>query len=244
MQEKEANINPGCHFHNVIMWQNVLKGAWCLMWPTFHVIPLFTLTLLFLTFTLDFCQPFFFLFINTFSVLFLYFTEAVKVSCTWSSPSLKMVSMCWDRTALPLTPYQRLYTSTLLTNSRSEVQSTCPCCSLCWCRHSDLPGRPSRTSYICGWTHFWGSFKQSGTALHLLDWTGFWWFSAPSPTIAVVPSVSNIRGDWFTWNAIPELLATFAVTLLSSSFLNQGDRLKDILNSPFTLYIYSTAWTS
>lgn len=73
-------------------------------------------------------------------------TGAVKVSCTWSSPSVKMASTCWDRTARPLTPSQSSSTFTPHTNSRSEALSTCPCYSQCWCRHSDRPGAPFQWS--------------------------------------------------------------------------------------------------
>lgn len=37
VQGNDVNIYPSCHFHCVIMWQNVWKAAWCLMCPTFHV---------------------------------------------------------------------------------------------------------------------------------------------------------------------------------------------------------------
>lgn len=73
-------------------------------------------------------------------------TGAVKVSCTWSSPSAKMASTCWDRTARPLTPSQSSSTFTPHTNSRSEALSTCPCYSQCWYRHSDRPGAPFQWS--------------------------------------------------------------------------------------------------
>lgn len=77
-----------------------------------------------------------------------FLTGAARVSCTWSSPSVKMASTYWDRTALPLTRSQKSLTSTPHTNSQSVVQSTSPCCSPCWCRRSDWPWRSSWTSRI------------------------------------------------------------------------------------------------
>lgn len=138
-------------------------------------------------------------------------TGAARVSCTWGSPSVKMASMYWDRTALPLTRSQKSSTFTPHTNSQSAVQSTCPCCSPSWCRHSDWPWCSSQTVRIYLYRMrktgmFDRDFPSGVPLLDVLDWTTFKDLTnqgpMPSTTTAVVPvpNVSTIR-DQFTWNA-------------------------------------------
>lgn len=91
------------------------------------------------------------------SWLFCSLSEAARVSCTWSSPSVKTASSCWDRTARPLTPSRIWSIFTPHTSSPSGGPSTCPCCSLCWCRLSDLtsPGPPAGFKELQTWMLDW-----------------------------------------------------------------------------------------
>lgn len=102
-------------------------------------------------------------------------TGAARASCTWSWLSAKTGSTCWDRTALPLTPSQRSSISTLRINSQSEVQNTCPCSFLCWCRHSDSPLRSAWTSR--------GYFRWTrGPECPVLVFLSKWVLLIPHPT--------------------------------------------------------------
>lgn len=139
-------------------------------------------------------------------------TGAVKVSCTWSSPSVKMASTCWDRTARLLTPSQSSSTFTPHTNSRSEALSTCPCYSQCWCRHSDRPGAPfqwSDTSNMNVWLDLPSGVKAFSSIL-----TGRLLMIQHMRSLSYLPLLCTRAklkhlGDWFTWNAVPELEAPF-----------------------------------
>lgn len=140
-------------------------------------------------------------------------TGAVKVSCTWSSPSVKMASTCWDRTARPLTPSQSSSTFTPHTNSRSEALSTCPCCSQCWCRHSDRPGAPfqwSDTLNMNVWLDLPSGVKASSSILtgRLLMIQHMRSLYSYLPLLCTRAKLKHL-GDWFTWNAVPELEAPF-----------------------------------
>lgn len=140
-------------------------------------------------------------------------TGAVKVSCTWSSPSVKMASTCWDRTARPLTPSQSSSTFTPHTNSRSEAPSTCPCYSQCWCRHSDRPGAPfqwSDTLNMNVWLDLPSGVKAFSSILtgRLLMIQHMRSLYSYLPLLCTRAKLKHL-GDWFTWNAVPELEAPF-----------------------------------